>query len=713
MGDLRQRRIADAIFVGAAVVAFGLYVWLGSSLTFNLDEWAIIPLADDWSLDGLMRPVNEHWALGLRVIWNSLMATVGLSSYVPYVLVNVAFNIAIGVGIYVYARRQTHPLLAAGVGVLFLFLGSGSESWFLAFQLGWTGAAAAGTWALVALLREHQAGPAWLIALLLLAGVVMFSSIGLFFVAAAAAVILISAPRRRLWWTLVPAVGVYAVWYATYSGGLVRALPDPPELLEYVLDGIANSVGQVSGLGSEIGLVIAVLLGIATVANILSRDALRLGLIAGSVGLLAEWALIGFGRSENPAGIFLTPRYVHIAAIFVLIGVVGWLAHRQLGAPPERLRVAIAGLIVLGLALAWNISAVFWFHGSWVGRAEQHRAAIAVVLDHGGSPALADDHGLRYAPGIVLKKTPRAGQVAMVPGAGELRALVSRYGSPTSDPLSLRGVAIADSDYDREFVDTFADGVRVSTARAPLDPVELLVHDTRDLVVTPDRGCVRLESEPGAHIDVAAPAGGALSLSAAGGSGRLFISSRGTFHRSGTELPVLPDRTLRIDLPDLGDDVELVLRLEPPAGPARLCLADREWARATDIDAGIDDLVIVPRSEVERPFGAPVVALSNAVTIAPDEAGCLVIRGVGPSPAVVLSAADGEAISVQLGQPAATRVLVATTPDGHTLEQSKMIALDGTPMALSMPLGANVDGWHYRIVPPPGQSMTVCASGGG
>ena len=46
----RQLRLADLIFGGAAVLAFGLYLWLGSGLMFSLDEWEIIQVGDDWSV---------------------------------------------------------------------------------------------------------------------------------------------------------------------------------------------------------------------------------------------------------------------------------------------------------------------------------------------------------------------------------------------------------------------------------------------------------------------------------------------------------------------------------------------------------------------------------------------------------------------------------------------------------------------------------------
>ena len=57
-------------------------------------------------------------------------------------VLNVRHALAIDTGDGDERIRMVNPLVALAVGVLFLFLGSGSENLLLAFQMGWTAAAA-------------------------------------------------------------------------------------------------------------------------------------------------------------------------------------------------------------------------------------------------------------------------------------------------------------------------------------------------------------------------------------------------------------------------------------------------------------------------------------------------------------------------------------------------------------------------------------------
>ena len=60
-----------------------------------------------------------------------------------------------------------------------------------------------------------------------------------------------------------------ALWFITYGHGSVHATPTLVAIQRFVIDGIANATGQVSGLGAEVGLVIAVLFAVAALVNLL------------------------------------------------------------------------------------------------------------------------------------------------------------------------------------------------------------------------------------------------------------------------------------------------------------------------------------------------------------------------------------------------------------------------------------------------------------
>ena len=148
-----QGRYFDVLFVIACLVALVSWLAMSAGQTFMIDEWEFVVNAHDWSFDRLNEPLNGHWSLGLALMWNTLMATVGLSSYMPYLLVANLLHIAVAAGIYVYARRQTLPVVALGAAVIYLFLGSGVVNMLHGFQMNFNLAAAAGVWALVILLR--------------------------------------------------------------------------------------------------------------------------------------------------------------------------------------------------------------------------------------------------------------------------------------------------------------------------------------------------------------------------------------------------------------------------------------------------------------------------------------------------------------------------------------------------------------------------------
>ncbi len=228
-------------------------MYLSRGLTFYGDEWAIIARGGDWSIADLMRPHNEHWMLGFKLVYKALMAVFGLGTYMPYMAVTLALHVAAAAALYVYARRQTVPVIAYAIGLVFLLLGTAGEDLFMAMQINFNGSTAAGAWALVILMREPTPRHGLIAAVLLLVSV-SFSGIGLFFLAAAGAIIIVAPSLRRWWWTLAPAVLAYGAWYLAYGRGAQGPISRLPELIEFTRVGIANAVGQLSGLRTEMSV---------------------------------------------------------------------------------------------------------------------------------------------------------------------------------------------------------------------------------------------------------------------------------------------------------------------------------------------------------------------------------------------------------------------------------------------------------------------------
>ena len=645
-----RRRLADIAFIAACLLALGLFLWLGSGLTFVRDEWSAIRLSDQWSFDAVMRPVNEHWAPLTRIGWNSLMATVGMRSYVPYQVVDLLLVVAIASGIYVYARRQTHTLVALAVGVVFLFLGSGSENLFLAFQMGWTGAAAAGTWALVILLREPRPAHAWLASLLLLVAVMVFAGIGLFFVAAAAATVIISPVRRRQWWVIVPAVAAYGAWYLTYGRDTIRDLPPPDAVATFVQDGIANAVGQVSGLGPEIGLVIAVLIGVAAIGNIAGVERQQLGLIAGAVGLASQWVLIAIARAEALPQTFTAGRYVHISAIFILVAIVGWLGHRRLGPPGDRLRILVAVGALTAVSLAWNLDRVTFFRDHFNAGAEQYRAGISLLLTYGGSSAIADDRGLLPGPGATIDLAESGGP-ALVPPRPALESLIERLGSPLDDPLAIAGTSVSDEVLDLAFARFVADAMVITPDAAPLRGASPDFIGSADVDLDASGACTTVTaSGAGAHLDLAVPSGGSMTwTSDVDGVAQVILSLNGTYAGAADSFGLVSGESTRIDIPDIGAGETLWLRYLPPvAATTTLCQSDGDEEPLLSGPADIDDIVIRPAQVDPQVVTHPDVLATHDVEMGRTAAGCATIDPIDSDPWVVSHVPAGKGLFLDL-----------------------------------------------------------------
>ena len=572
---LNHRRTADIAFGAAIVEAVGLLLWLGSGLTFFLDEWRAIEVADDWSPGALMEPYNQHWSLGLRLAWNGLMATVGMGSYVPYHLVVIGLHVAIAAGIYVYARRQTHPLIALSVGTLFLFLGSGATNLLWGWQMGFDAAAAAGTWALVILLREPAPRHAAIAALLLLFAVAT-TGMGLFFLAAAAASLVVSRDRWRLWWVAAPASIAFGAWFLVYGRVDRRPIADATDIVDYARDGIAATVGDVTGLTPVVGLVLAVLLGIAVVVNLVRDEPLRLGLVAGSAGLASLWVVIAIARAAGEPESFAAGRFTYVAAIFLLIAFVGWVGGARLGWGRDPARVALGVAIVTAIALAWNLGSLWQAAERWREQATEHRAALAVTLAYGGTPAIAADQGWTYGADNRLVAPGPADRV-FLPGRDRLERLIDRYGTPLDDPLAIRGTTVPDARFDDAFAEATRGAVEVATGTSSVAPTTLVVERSADVTLTADGSCATLATDgPDPLVDLIAPAGGKVVLSRdSAGQASIAISVNGTYARPGHAVEMSPGQGVVVTLPDVGRDVDLRVRLRPPAGETRLCVTGR------------------------------------------------------------------------------------------------------------------------------------------
>lgn len=323
---------------GAFAVACGL-AWIG--LLLSGKGMAVVADASTSATGALTRFFEDQWLLGPELSQWLLLEMSGAGAEAMHQAGVSTAHVLTAAALYVYARPRTGRMVAFGFGVVFLSLGLMSDTTFVAPLLGVSGSVAAGTWALLILLGAPPIRLAWLASLLLLLAVVL-SGIGLAFVAAAVAVLLPS-PRRRYLPATAPAVVVFVGWLVAFGSSGPAVLPSVSGIIAATRDGMAYAIGQTTGLGPEVGLVLALLLTLSTLHTIVLSESMRLGVIGSLVGLITLGALVAAAAEPGAAQGWLRVTFLYPGAAFLAVALASWLAHRPLDVPGQRLR---AGTVV-------------------------------------------------------------------------------------------------------------------------------------------------------------------------------------------------------------------------------------------------------------------------------------------------------------------------------------------------------------------------------
>jgi hypothetical protein len=317
---------ARLLVAAVAVVAGAAILWLARGFNFYFDEWTVILPTNtrDTSWTVYLQPHNEHPAMLLRLIYALLLNTVGMRSYIPYMVVLLALHATSVVLLFELVRRRAGDLVGIAAAALLLVMGAAWENLLWAFQIGFVGSVACGLGALLAI---GAARPRMWAAMLLLLGSLMFSGIGLFFLIAAAVWLALTPERRRELIWLAPVAVALGVWYLAY--GRSGAPPSPTSLSGnlavlplYVLWGFGSSV---AGLIGEGGLFGPVLLLAAIVALGFSWRRRRPDgfTVAIATALLAFYIVLGLNRAQIGYQQSGSGRYVYEGAVFWLLLLAG------------------------------------------------------------------------------------------------------------------------------------------------------------------------------------------------------------------------------------------------------------------------------------------------------------------------------------------------------------------------------------------------------
>src|SRR5262252_4447181 len=135
-GGVRVPRARTALIV-ATVAACSALLWTSRTYSFYFDEWTFITNAPGWTLASYFQPHNEHPSILSQLVYAVLLHTVGLRTYVPYMVFLLLAHAANVLLLFELVRRRSGDLVALGAALLLLFLGAAWEDLIWAFQMAW------------------------------------------------------------------------------------------------------------------------------------------------------------------------------------------------------------------------------------------------------------------------------------------------------------------------------------------------------------------------------------------------------------------------------------------------------------------------------------------------------------------------------------------------------------------------------------------------
>ncbi|MDX6607631.1 MAG: hypothetical protein QOD14_2171 [Solirubrobacterales bacterium] len=414
------------LLAAAVVAAAALLLTLGSRLTFLLDDWEFLLYRPGFTAHSILTPHGEHIAIAPILIYKALLATVGMSSSLPFLAVSIALYLTTSILLFVYLRRRVDPWLALLATTIVLFLGPAFDD-LLLIQMGFFGSLACGLGALLLLERGDRRGDRLACALLTVG--LTFSSLGLPFVVAACVDVGLRGERvRRLYVVAVPIV-LYATWWAGWghNGDTAISLHNAGATPAFVVDAAAGVFASLFGLVGTVGasgldwgrplLVAALALG---AWRLFRMGRVPKGLWIALALAATFWVLAGL--NVKPGRGPTVSRYELIGAVFVLM-----VAAELL----RGVRVSRGGILVAYVAgaaiLASNLSIL---HDAYIA----YRNTSDLVKADLGAVEIARDR-LAVTP-IVL--TEDIADTLYVPvRSGLYLPAADKYGSPADSPAQL------------------------------------------------------------------------------------------------------------------------------------------------------------------------------------------------------------------------------------------------------------------------------------
>jgi hypothetical protein len=394
-------------------------------MTFFADEWAFIEKRSLGDPSTWWPPHNEHWSTLFILVYRFLVETVGIGSYVPFLVVVEGIHLVVSALVYHLLETSSGPVIALIGGAIILFFGSGFENLYWGFQMAWGASLALGLGAMVMTNGTASTRRAAVVAAMLLASMAT-SGIGIVVSIAVGVEWLLVRRWRRFVPVLFVAAAVFLAWFLVAgrvglgSTGVSPSLESLRDIPRSVLQGLSNGFGAIAGLPGAGFLVLALFVGAAVVAA--QRGRVEPRAIAIVLAVALQYALTSFERAQLYEGVVDYTdytRYTYVSGVLALVAAGTVVGVVELPAAGRRRLTTVA---VLGswaaIALVTNLGLLVLGRDLFLDRADMTRALETVALAPDRPADIDMDRSL------VLVPSPRS-----------LEAIKAAYGDPRTDLL--------------------------------------------------------------------------------------------------------------------------------------------------------------------------------------------------------------------------------------------------------------------------------------
>lgn len=340
-GRIRERTATAVLVTGLAGLA-AITLWMARNFGFVADEWDI--LAHHVHGD-LLTPYNGHLSLVPAGIYQAIAHTLGVGSYLPYLIVGLIAFLAIPVGFHLTHRHRTDPLLvalaalgiawspAADTNLLYGFLLNFDIPLVLLLVAWWA-------------IRRNTVGSDWWAAGAV-AVALASSSVGVVVAfAVVVELILARAPLRRLV-RFAPPVIAWVVWWFFHHEPTT-----PASMGERITYAVNMLVGILAGF--TLGWKPGALGSLAVIVTILvvGRRRIDAHVVAIGAALVFFVALSSFSRAGEIA---LNPpdasRYVFLGDLLIVAALIWCLRGVRI---PTGALAAVAALVLAGATVLYG-----------------------------------------------------------------------------------------------------------------------------------------------------------------------------------------------------------------------------------------------------------------------------------------------------------------------------------------------------------------------